>query len=626
VPSIRTLAAPSLLLAAIAVGAPCRAEPIELAVDASRIAQRLVSVREQLTVQPGPLTLVYPKWIPGNHGPTGPVTDLSGTVFTGGGRTLPWQRDGVDMYAYHLNVPEGVTQLTVEFTKLGEPTPGDDFGIGNTSTPTQADLNFDQVVLYPAATAADAVQVRASVRMPPAWDYATALAPAGRGGATVRFEPVSLTTLVDSPMMMGAHLRRYDVTPAGEPRRHTLDIVGETEAGTDLPAARVAQFTSLVAQSGALFGARHYAHFDFLVEAHGDADNGLEHHESNDDQVPRLGMTDPDFAAESGYLLAHEFVHSWNGKYRRPAGLATANYQEPMIGDLLWVYEGLTSYYGEVLAVRAGLVTPEQFRDRLALVYAQMDHRSGRAWRPLQDTATAAQLLYTASDRWVSERRATDYYDEGRLLWLEVDAAIRARTGGRRSLDDFARAFYGPPDTGPIVRPYGFDDVVRALAAVAPGDWAAFLRTRLDALRPTPPAQGLQAAGWRVVYTAEPSSAARAAEATAHTLDLRDSLGLLLDKSGTLVDVLPDSPAGKAGLVPSMKLVAVDRRVYSADELRELLAAAVHTTAPLSLMTLDNEVYQSFDVDYHGGERYPHLERIAGTPDLLTPIAAARAR
>ncbi len=621
-----TATAAALLLAAMAAAPAARAAPIELEVDASRISQRIVTVHEELAVQPGPLTLVYPKWIPGDHAPTGPIADLTGTTFSANGTTLAWRRDGVDMYAYHLVVPAGAARLTVRFTKVGAYAPGDDFNLGNTSTPTQGDVTFNQFILYPAGAASDAVQVRTAVTLPAGWDFATALPTVRRDGTRAQFDVVDLTTLVDSPVMMGAHARHYDVTPAGEARRHVLSIFGETVAGTDLPAARVDAFRRLVAEAGALFGAHHYAHFDFLVEAHGDASDGVEHHQSNDNQLPRLGMTDPNFAAESGYQLAHEFVHSWNGKYRRPAGLATANFQEPMVGDLLWVYEGLTSYYGEVLAARAGLETAAQWRDRLARDYAQMDHRAGRAWRPLQDTATAAQLLYSASDRWESQRRSTDYYVEGILLWLDVDAAIRTTSGGRRTLDDFARTFFGAPDSGSTVVPYTFADVVQALDAVAPNDWAGFLRARLDAVRPAPPAQGLQAAGWQVVYSAEPNLATAAAEANSRQLDLRDSLGIVVDRNGVIVDVQPDSPAGRAGIVPATKLVAVDRRTYAPDELRELLAAAVTTSAPLELMTVDNDVFQSVEVDYHGGERYAHLERIAGVPDLLTPIARPRTR
>ena len=447
---------------------------ITLDVDASHISRKIVSAREHIPAAPGPLTLVYPKWIPGDHGPTGPITDLVNVHFIANGQPLPWQRDGVDMYAFHVTVPEGVTEIEADFASVGEFAAGADFNLGNTSTAVQGDLNWDQIVLYPNGAPSDAVKVKAAVTLPPGWSYATALPEAIQEGGQLRFGAVSLTTLVDSPVMMGSVAKQFDVTPPGETRKHTLSVFGETPGDLALPEERIAGFRNLVAETGALFGARHYRDYHFLVEAHGDANNGLEHHQSSDNQVPELGMVTPSFNAESGYLLAHEMTHSWNGKYRRPVGLATANYQQPMVGDLLWVYEGLTSYFGEVLAVRAGLDTPADFRDRLAGDEAVLAYCTGRDWRPLQDTATAAQLLYLASPHWEALRRSTDYYIEGPLLWLEVDSILRQQSHGRKSIDDFARAFYGPPSLAagaePVVLPYTFDDVVKALNSVAPYD------------------------------------------------------------------------------------------------------------------------------------------------------------
>jgi predicted metalloprotease with PDZ domain len=621
-----------LALLTFACALPLSAQPpvvITLDVDASTMARKLVSARERIPVHAGPLTLVYPEWIPGDHGPTGPITDLVSIRFLAGGKPLPWQRDPVNMYAFHLEIPAGVTELEADFAAVGEYVPGNDFNLGNTATPVQGDLNWDQIVLYPAGLKSDDVTVQPSLTLPSGWNYATALRLASpAAGDRLGFTPVTLTTLVDSPVMMGSVFRQFDITPAGESRRHYLDIFGETPGDLALSEGRVAGFRNLIAETGALFGARHYNDYHFLVEAHGDANNGLEHHQSSDDQVPELGMVTPSFFAESGYLLAHEMTHSWNGKYRRPAGLATPNYQEPMLGNLLWVYEGLTSYFGEVLDVRAGLDTEQEFHDRLALNYAEMQYRTGRDWRPLQDTATAAQLLYLASPHWEALRRSTDYYVEGPLLWLEVDSILRSQSHGAKSIDDFARSFYGPPDlapgTEPHVVPYTFEDVVKSLNAVVPYDWAGLLRKRLDALRPAPPSPGLEAAGWRVVYTDELSKASLDAEANTNATDLRWSIGLLLDPDGEIVDLLPDSAAGRAGLSPEWKIVAVNRRVYSADTLKDAITAAKDGKAAITLMVLRNGFYADFPVDYHEGLRYPHLERIPGRPDLLTPIAQAR--
>jgi predicted metalloprotease with PDZ domain len=598
---------------------------IVLDVDASTITRKLISARERIPVSPGAVTLVFPEWIPGDHGPTGPITDLVSMHVFANGQPLSWQRDGVDMYAFHVTVPAGVTEIEANFASVGEFAPGNDFNLGNTSTAVQGDLNWDQIVLYPAGSRSGDVQITAAVTLPANWSYATALPGPVQEGSHLQFGSVSLTTLVDSPVMMGAISKQFDITPHGETRKHTLAIFGETQGDLALSDQRVAAFRNLVAETGALFNARHYNDYHFLVEAHGDANNGLEHHQSSDNQVPELGMVTPSFNAESGYLLAHEMTHSWNGKYRRPAGLATANYQQPMIGDLLWVYEGLTSYFGEVLAARAGLDTSEEFRERLANDQAILEYRTGREWRSLQDTATAAQLLYLASPHWEGLRRTTDFYIEGPLLWLEVDSILRRESHGTKSIDDFARAFFGPPSltpgATPNVVPYTMEDVVRALNSLVPYDWAGLLHKRLDALRPSPPAPGLEAAGWRVVYSDVQSQVSKDNEANTDTVDLRPSIGLLLDQNGEITDVLPDSAAGKAGLAPEWKIAAVNRRVYTADGLKSAIAAAKKSGEPITLMVLHDNYFADFAVNASSGLRYPHLERIPGTADLLQAIA-----
>lgn len=608
-----------ILTLAFAVLAPLSLAqaPITLDIDASAIARKMISAHELLPVATThEITLVFPKWIPGDHGPTGPITDLVNMRFSVNGKTIPWRRDPVDMYAFHLTVPAGVTEVEADFSTVN---------IGYTSTPVQGDLNFNQVILYPAGKRSDDVRVRPSVTLPTGWRFATALPGGQRTGDSVRFDEVSLTTLVDSPVMMGSIMKEFNITPEGEARPHFLDLFAETPEGLDIKPERVEAYRNLVAETGVLFGARHYDSYRFLVEEHGEANDGLEHHQSSDDQVPELGMVSAAFSAEGGYLLAHEMTHSWNGKYRRPAGLATANYQEPMIGDLLWVYEGLTSYLGEVLAARSGLDTAERFRDRMANDEAVLDYSAGRDWRSLQDTATAAQLLYLASPHWTALRRSTDYYTEGPLFWLEVDSILRTQSHGSKSIDDFARAFYGPSSydsrNGNLtVVPYTFEDVVSSLNSIVPYGWAPFLRQRLDALRPEPPAQGLEAAGWHVIYTEDPNDASRDAETTTGVSDLRYSIGLTIDVNGEIVDVLPDSSAGRAGLAPDWKIAAVNRRIYSPELLRDAITTAKGGHEPMVLMVLRDGYYADFQLDYHGGLRYPHLERIADKPDILPAI------
>jgi predicted metalloprotease with PDZ domain len=600
---------------------------ISLDVDATTIAKKILQAQETF-----PLTsptdhtvdLVYPKWIPGNHAPTGPIADLVNLRFTANGKTIAWMRDPVDMYRFHIPVPAGTNVLVADFSLVGTYAAGNDFAIGNTSTPVQGDVNWDQIVLYPAETTADNVTVSASIKLPDHWSYATALPHPSQQGGTIHFEPVSLTTLIDSPLMCGSIMREFDITPKGVSQRHLLDLFEKSPEGLNVPPERIAALRNLVAETGAMFRSRHYVSYHFLVEAQGETSDGLEHHQSSDEQVPELGMVSSSFSAEAGNLLAHEMIHSWNGKFRRPAGLATADYQQPMIGDMLWVYEGLTSYWAEILATRAGLETSAQMKDRMAVYQAEMDHRTGRDWRNLQDVSKSAQILYTAGQPWTILRRATDFYREGPLLWLQVDCVLREKSKGAQSLDTFAAGFFGPPDGVVTVKPYTYQELVDALNHTVPYDWNSLLQGNLLATRPTPVSPGLEAAGWAVTYSDEPNQAAVDAESVSQQADLSASIGLIVDQDGTLADVVPDSAAGKAGLVPGLKLMGVNKRVYSADLLRQSIVSAETTSQPIDLLTLSDGYYVDYSVDYHQGLRSPHLTRLAGKSDLLTTILRPR--
>jgi predicted metalloprotease with PDZ domain len=600
---------------------------IVLDVDATTISRKILSAHESFPVaSPSAHTidLVYPKWIPGDHAPTGPIADLVNLRFTAGGKLLSWVRDPVDMYRFHIPVPAGTNLLVADFSLVGEYVAGNDFAPGNTSTPVQGDVNWDQLVLYPADTIADNVTVAASIRLPEKWSYATALPHPSLQGSAIHFDPVSLTTLIDSPLMCGSIMREFDITPKGVSQRHLLDLFEKSAVGLNVPPERIAAYRNLVSEAGALFHSHHYASYHFLVEAQSESSDGLEHHQSSDDQVPELGMVSPSFSAEAGNLLAHEMIHSWNGKFRRPAGLATPDYQQPMIGDLLWVYEGLTSYWAEILATRAGLETSAQMKDRMALYQAEMDARSGRGWRNLQEDSRSAQLLYSAGQQWTNLRRSTDYYREGPLLWLQVDSLLREKSHGGRSLDNFAAEFFGPPDGVIAVKPYTYDDLIAALNHVVGYDWNGLLQSNLLATRPTPVSPGLEAAGWTVVYTDEPNGAAVDLETVSQQVDLSTSIGLVLDQDGTIIDLVPDSAAGRAGLAPAQKLMGVNHRVYSADLLRQAIVNAETSQEPLDLLTLTEGYYADNSVDYHQGLRSPHLARITGKPDLLTTILQPR--
>ncbi len=602
-------------------------QQITLDVDATTIARKMLSARESFPITaPAAHTvdLVYPKWIPGNHSPTGPIADLVNLRFTADGKPVAWTRDPVDMYRFHIPVVAGTKLLAAEFTLVGEFVAGNDFAPGNTSTPVQGDVNWDQVVLYPSDTSADSVTVAASVRLPEHWSYATAMPHPAQQGATIHFDPVSLTTLVDSPLMCGSIMREFDITPKGVSQPHRLDLFEESPEGLNVSPERIAAFRNLVAETGAMFRSRHYASYHFLVEAQAESSDGLEHHQSSDEQIPTLGMVSPSFSAEAGNLLAHEMIHSWNGKFRRPAGLATSDYQQPMIGDLLWVYEGLTSYWAEILATRAGLETTTEMKDRMAVYQAEMDARSGRGWRSLQEVSRSAQMLYSAGEQWLNLRRSTDYYREGPLLWLQVDSVMRERSKGAHSLDTFAAEFYGPPDGAITVRPYTYEDLVSALNHTVAFDWDGLLKADLFATRPVPVSPGLEAAGWTVTYNDESNQAVADAEVVSAQTDLTTSIGLTIDQEGTIVDVVPDSAAGRAGLSPATRIMGINHRVYSADLLRQAIVNAETTRQPIELLTLTSSYYEEYNVDYHQGLRLPHLTRVAGKPDLLTAILQPR--
>ena len=602
-------------------------QAIFLEVDATTISRKIVSARESFPIsspEAHTVDLVYPKWIPGDHAPTGPIADLVNLRFSADGKRVAWMRDPVDMFRFHVSVPAGTKMLAAEYSAVGAYVPGNDFAIGNTSTPVQGDVNWDQLVLYPADSAADQVTISVSIKLPERWSYATALSNPTPLGGSIHFGPMPLTTLIDSPLMCGLYMREFDITPKGVSQHHALDVFEEAQEGLNVTPERIEAFRNLVSEASVLFHSHHYASYHFLVEEQAEGSDGLEHHESSDEQMPSLGMVSPAFSAESGNLLAHEFIHSWNGKFRRPAGLATSNYQEPMIGDLLWVYEGLTSYWAEVLGARSGLETENQVKDRLALYQAEMDTRTGRDWRNLQDVSRSAQLLYSAEPQWTILRRSTDFYKEGPLLWLQVDSLMREKSKGSRSLDTFAADFFGPPDGAVTVKPYTYDDLIGALKQVVPYDWNSVLEKDVQAIRPTPVSPGLEAAGWTVVYNDEPNQAAVDTELVSQQTDLSTSIGLTLDQDGTIVDVVPDSSAGRAGLAPGSKLMGVNHRVYSADLLRQAMVSAETTSQPIELLTLTDSFYAEVSVVYTSGLRCPHLSRIAGKPDLLTTILKPR--
>jgi len=613
------------LLLVLALGTFAFANPLSLAqslrlhVDLTDASRNLYHAQLNIPANPGALTLVFPKWIPGNHRPSGPIAALTGIRMEANGKPLPWERDPVDMYAFHVVVPEAAHAIEVSLDAI---TSSDSAGgSGPAASSNLLDLNWNAVVLYPQGADSDRVEFVPSVKLPRGWKFGTALVATHISGDEVEFAPVSLTTLVDSPLIAGVHYERIDLTAASDKPAHMMDVVADNETDLAMKPEDLAAYRKLVAETGALFGARHYRQYHFLYTLSDQVGgHGLEHHESNDSAAAERTLLDPDLHILYASLLPHEFAHSWNGKYRRPAGLATRNYQEPMIGDLLWVYEGLTDYLGDLLAERSGLLSQEQYRESLAVTAASLDHRSGRSWRPLEDTARSVQILRLMGPQWSNWRRGLDYYPEGELIWLEVDSIIRQQTHGQRSLDDFCRRFEGGQSGPPMVVPYSFDDVVHTLNEVAPYDWASLLRERVGSTSTHAPLGGIERGGWKLVYNEQPNAFTKALEKLVKFADFSYSLGFTIAKDGNLDDVIVGSPAYQSGIGPGMKLVAVNGRKWTPEVLRAALKAGQTTPVAIELLVENAQFFQTYSISYHDGDKNPHLERVSGQPDLLTTL------
>jgi len=595
------------------------AQTIQLHVDLTDAPRNIYHAQLRVPVQAGDISLVFPKWIPGNHRPSGPIGGLTGIRMEAGGRPVFWQRDPVEMYEFHVTVPAGLDSLHVSLDAI---TTEDSAGGGGPAASANIlDLNWNAVVVYPKGVRSDDVTFVSSVKLPEGWKFGTALEVSRENGSDVQFSPVSLTTLVDSPLIAGTHFRRIELTK-GETPAHVMDLVADSDAVLAMSSKDLAAYKKLVAETGALFGARHYRHYDFLYTLSGQVGgHGLEHHESNDSVAAERTLLDPDLDMLQASLVPHEFIHSWNGKYRRPAGLATPNYQEPMIGDLLWVYEGLTDYLGNLLAERSGLLTGEQYRESLATTAAMLDHRTGRSWRPLEDTARSVQTLrIILTPEWENWRRSLDYYPEGELIWLEVDSIIRQQTHGQRSLNDFCHRFHGGESGPPRVVPYTFEDVVRALNEVARYDWAQLLHERVSATSEHAPLGGIERGGWKLVYNDQPNVFTHAAEKRFKFADFTFSLGFSASEGGKIADVIVGSPAHQAGIGPGMTLVAVNERKWSPPVLHGAIKAAQGSNQPIELLIENGQFFKTYSVDYHDGEKNPHLEPVAGQPDVLGDI------
>ncbi len=609
-----------------------RAEtPIRLEINMMDAGRSLVHVREVIPVHAGENLFAYPQWIPGEHGPNGPIDAVAGLFFRGGGRDMVWRRDLVDMYQFHVQVPPGLHEVEVRFDFLS--VPGllqrvNAMSYGGISGHL-AMLEMCNFVIYPEGRPVREIPMALTLQLPAGWSFGTALEPVGGGPGAVplaaHFKPVSVEQLVDSPIVMGDHCRKYPLAPEITPQ-HMLDVCADTDAGLQVQPALLEALSNTVRQAGRLFASYHYAHYDFVLalskRIKGDS---LEHHQSADYRVSSLDYADEDTRRTLGYLLPHEYLHSWCGKYRRPVGLATPDYKTPMQDDLLWVYEGLTQYYGWVVAARAGFTTPQDFVDRVTGVVSGMHGEQGRLWRNLQDTADASSILRGGDQAWYGWRRGQDYYNEGAVVWLLADVKIRQLTKGRKSLDDFAALFFGGGgNSGWKVVPYGFADVVRALDAVAPYDWSGFWQTHLQAHSADSLFRELEETGYRFEYREEMVPAEAEFLKKADMVDARASLGFFVGPKGEIPEVRYGSVGFAAGIGPGDRIKTINGEAYTSALLGKALREAKTGKEPIVLGTVREDEEVERRIDYHGGDRFPWLTREPQRPDLLMEISTPR--
>jgi predicted metalloprotease with PDZ domain len=600
-------------------------EPIVLHVDLTDAPRHILHAHEQIPVSAGPLTLEYPQWIPGDHRPTGPIDNLAGVFVRANGKEIPWRRDEVDMYGIHLTVPDGVTSLDVSYDFLAVPG-GTGSDEDDATSANMAVLEWNSVVLYPAHIPVADIPITPSITVPDGWKSGTALTPTQQSGPTqssneTSFQTVSVYTLVDSPLITGRYFREIPLAPEITPK-HYLDVAGETPEDVEIKPAILDSFSRLVREGSALYQSHHYETYHFVLSLSDNVrEEGLEHHQSSDNGLPEKGLSDESLAMLNADLLPHEFTHSWNGKYRRPIGLATPDYATPQRGDLLWVYEGMTQYWGGVLATRSGLWTPEQYKELLGLTAASLDQKPGRTWRDLEDTAIAAQILRGNTQNYSNWRRSQDYYFEGELLWLDADTTIRQLTHGQKSLNDFCVKFLAVGGNTPAkVVPYTFDDIVNHLNSVVAYDWRGFLTERLTSHANHAPLAGIEHGGYKLVYEDQPTKFEKAAMGLRGGVDAYFSVGLSLSKDGTISDVKMFSDAEKAGFAPQWKVVAINGIGYSDDGFKEALKRAKGTSEPIEFIVSNDNHFRTLKIDYHEGEKYPHLERDSSAPDLLDDI------
>jgi predicted metalloprotease with PDZ domain len=614
----RLLSTSALLLSTAAFA---QKVPIQITADLSDAPRKLYHAEVDIPVQPGPVSLTTPKWIPGNHRPTGPVDEITGVVFTANGKVLPWRRDDEDLYEFHVTVPAGVTTLHAHLDCI----------VTARISQKLAVLEWEKLLLYPANTPVKEVPIQPAVTVPQGWGIGTALTatdgydPQNPKGGTTHFAATTVEQLEDSPVITGEYFHEFALAPEVTPK-HYIDVVSDSPEDSKLRPALLAELNNLVRETGAAYNSRHYNVYHFLLTLSDVAGGeGLEHGQSSDNGVGEKGFSDDAHQLAESDLLSHEFTHSWNGKYRRPYNLYQTDFAKMQEGSLLWVYEGMTQYLGNVLAARSGLKSQEQYRDMLAASAANLDTKVGREWRSTEDTAISASILRGGNPAWSNWRRGQDYYPEGELFWLDADTTLRKLTDNKKSLTDFLHIFLAKGgNTGPLIVTYNRDELIADLNQVAKYDWATFMRDRIDAITPHADLAGIEQGGYKLVFTDKPTKSSRTiASASGRRgggTDVWYSAGLRINGEGVISDVRWNGPADKAKLFPGQKIIAVDGNVFSGDALKAAIKQAQGATHPIRLILQGDSVVTTADLDYHDGERYPSLVRVDGTPDYLDDI------
>jgi len=591
---------------------------IALLVDVTNVNDRVLSVQETIPVKGRELTLLYPEWLPGTHSPSNPVEELAGLVIMANGKRIPWVRDRVDMYAFHVELPTDVKSLDLNFQYLAPLDPKR----GRISSKF-ADVTWNSVLLYPAGYFSRDIKFETSLRMPDGWKFACSLDTKSQDGNTVHFKETTLNTLIDAPLYAGAYFERVDLS-SGPDNPVYLDVFADRPKDLEITPEELQFHKNLVIEAQKLFKSRHYDHYDFLFSVSDIVGGkGLEHHQSSEDGSRATYFTDWAAGIQGRALLPHEYTHSWNGKFRRPADLWTPNFNVPMRNDLLWVYEGLTDYYGNVLTARSGMRTPEQARDVWAHIAANFEISPGRKWRSLEDTTNEPIISShgAMAGAWQSWQRGYDYYPESDLVWLDADTKIRELSGGKKSLDDFAKLFFGIDNGSYVTVGYTLEDIVKAMNTVQPYDWVGFFRTRVYEVSASVPENGFAQGGYRLVYNDHEPDWLKKADPT-RGVSFATSLGFSVNKDGGLENVLWDGLAFKAGITPDMQLQAVNDQKYAPGVLRDAILAAEQSKDAIKLLLKRGDEFVTVSLDYHGGMRYPHLERVEATPDRLDAILA----